>query len=246
MMVAYLRLEVLRQFRNRDALLFRIALPAAMFVFFRAVLVEDKPSGSLPPDADAMVVFAVLGTLLSGVFASGPPLAKERASGWLRQLRVMPLRAGSAVAGKVAAAMAFALPSVALVLVAGALTQGVALSAGTWLGLALVLWLAAAPFAAVGVLIGLAISDPEAAQGAASVSIIALWVLGGMLTEPSDLPEVLETLARGLPTNGAAEVGWAAVRGHVLPLSAVAVLVAWTVGLGALGRVAWRRLAGAR
>ena len=241
-MGAYVRLEVLRQLRNRDALLFRIALPAALFVFFRAALVEDKPSGSLPPDADAMVVFAVLGTLLSGIFASGPPLAQERASGWLRQLRAMPLPASSAIAGKVAAAMAFALPSVALVLVAAALTQSVRFSAGTWLELGLVLWVAAAPFAAIGVVIGLAISDPEAAQGAASAAIIVLWVLGGMLTEPSDLPQALETLAHGLPTTGAAELGWAAVRGHGLPLVAVAALSAWTAGAAALGTLAWRRL----
>lgn len=245
-MAAYVHLEIVRQFRNGDALLFRIALPAGLFVFFRAVLLDDEPSGGVPPDAKAMVAFAVLGTLLSGVFASGPPLANERATGWLRQLRVMPLPAAAAVTGKVAAAMAFALPSVALVLLAAAVTQGVGLAALRWVELLLVLWLAAAPFAAAGVLIGLALEDPEAAQGAASLSMIVLWVLGGMVSEPSDLPAALESLAHALPTNGAAELGWAAVRGGILPASAIAVVVAWTSGLACLAMLAWRRLGDAR
>lgn len=244
-MPGYVRLEVLRQFRNRDALVFRIALPAALFVLFRALLVEDKPSHGVPPDADAMVAFAVLGTLFSGLFASGPPLAEERSIGWLRQLRVMPLPAGSALVGKVAAAMAFALPSVALVLVAAAVTQGVRLGVDRWFAILALLWVAAAPFAALGVLIGLVISDPESAQSAASLSFILLWVLGGMVTEPSDLPSMLETLAHGLPTTGAAELGWASVRGDALPLSGVAALGAWTAGPLGLGALAWRRM-GAR
>lgn len=245
-MLAYVRLEIQRQLRNRNALLFRIALPAALFVFFRAVLVEDKPSGSASPDADAMVVFAVLGTLFSGLFASGPPLAKERTIGWLRQLRVTPLPAGAAVAGKVATAMTFAFPSVALVLVAAAVTQGVGLGVEQWAVTVALLWAAAAPFAALGVLIGLAISDPEAAQSATSVSIVLLWVLGGMVTEPSDLPAALETLAHILPTNGAAELGWAAARGEALPLSATAALAGWTAGPAAIGMLVWRRLGAPR
>ena len=245
-MLAYVRLEILRQLRNRQALLFRIALPAAMFVLFRTLLVEDKPSAGLPPDADAMVVFAVFGALFSGLFASGPPLATERAIGWLRQLRVTPLPPGSAVAGKVAAAMAFALPSVALVLIAAAVTQGIRFGMDQWAVLLALLWLAAAPFVALGVLIGLAVTDPESAQSAASLSLILLWVLGGMVTEPSDLPAVFETLAHGLPTNGAAELGWASVREDAMPGSAIAVVGAWTAGTAALTTLAWHRLAGPR
>jgi hypothetical protein len=36
-MTAYLRLEVARQFRSRELLLWRLGLPAALYVFFRAV-----------------------------------------------------------------------------------------------------------------------------------------------------------------------------------------------------------------
>ena len=246
-MTAYLRLEVVRQFRNRDALAWRLGLPAALYVFFRAVFGEgDGTSEGLPSNTTALVIFAVFGTLAAGLYSTAPALAQERATGWLRQLRVTPLPAAATVAGKVAAAMAYALPAIALVGVAAAATQGVGLGLDRWAALTLLLWIATAPFATLGVLIGLTIRNAEPAQSAASAAMIVLWVLGGMLTSPSDLPAALESLAHTLPTNAAAELGWAAARGDAMPASAIAVVTAWTAALGALGALAWRRLGGAR
>lgn len=246
--LAYTRFEVARQFRSRDVVLFRLGLPAGLYVAFRAVIApgSDGTSEGLPSDAAAMVAFAVFGALYSSVFASGPPLANERAIGWLRQLRVMPLPAGVAVAGKVACALAFALPSIVLVTIAAALTQDVRLGVDRWLELTVVVWLAAAAFTALGVLIGLAIGNPEAVQSATSAALIVMWLFGGLITSPSDLPAALETLADGMPPSAAGELGWAAARGDALPLSAVAVLAVWTLALSLLAALAWRRRAGAR
>lgn len=245
-MTAYLRLEVVRQFRSRDLLLWRLGLPAALYVFFRAVFGSGDTSEGLPSDTTALVIFAVFGALASGLYATAPSLAQERATGWLRQLRVTPLPAWATVAGKVAAAMAFALPAIALVAVAAAATQGVELALDRWIELALLLWLATAPFAALGVLIGLTVPGAEPAQSAASAAFIVLWVLGGLITSPSELPATLEAIAYATPTNAAAELGWAAARGDAIPGSAITVVVAWTAALGALGALAWRRLGGTR
>ena len=114
------------------------------------------------------------------------------------------------------------------------------------LELTLVIWLAATAFTALGVLIGLAIADPEAAQSATSAALIGMWLFGGLVTSPSDLPGALETLADGMPPNAAGELGSAAARGDAVPLSAIAVLGAWTAAVSALATLAWRRLAGAR
>lgn len=247
-MLAYVRLEVLRQLRSPEMLLFRLGLPAGLYVLFRTVLAtgSDGTSEGLPSDVASMVVFAVLGAAYSGVFATGPTLAQERAIGWLRQLRVTPLPPASLVAGKVAAAMTYALPSIALVAVVASLTQDVSLGLGRWVELVAMLWIATGAFAALGVLIGLSIANPEASTSAASAVLIVLWVLGGMITTPSDLPGALETLAHAMPTNGAAELGWAAARGDGIPLAAATALVGWTVAFGALAALAWRRLGGAR
>jgi ABC-2 type transport system permease protein len=247
-MTAYLRLEVVRQFRQRDALGWRLALPAGLYVLFMAVLPSEPgdTSEGLPSDAAALVAFAVLGVVLSGLNATGPRLAQERSTGWLRQLRVTPLPGPAVVVGKVAAALAFALPSIVLVCLAAAVTQDVDLPLGRWLELVALLWVATAPFAALGVLIGLAIADPEAAQSAVGASLIVLWLLGGMVTSPSDLPGALHTIAHLMPTNAAAELGWAAARGDSIAAAASAVVACWTLSAGALGVLAWRRLAGPR
>ena len=246
-MTAYLRLEVIRQFRNRDALAWRLGLPAGLYVFFRAVFgAGDGTSEGLPSDTTALVTFAVFATLAAGLYSTAPALAQERATGWLRQLRVTPLPAAATVAGKVSAAMSYGLPAIALVGVAAAVMQGVELGLDRWVELTLLLWVATAPFAALGVLIGLTIRNAEPAQSAASAAMIVLWVLGGMLTSPSDLPGALGALAHTLPTNGAAELGWAAARGDAMRASAIVVVVAWTAALGVLAALAWRRLGGTR
>src|ERR671919_3231462 len=241
-MTTYLRLEIVRQFRNRDALAWRLGLPAGMYVLFRAVFGADATTEGLPSDTAALVIFMVFGALAAGLYSTAPALAQERATGWLRQLRVTPLPASATVVGKIAAAIAYALPAIALVAVASAATRGVELGLDRWVELTLLLWVATAPFAALGVLIGLTIRDAEPAQSAASAAMIVLWVLGGMLTSPSELPGALEAIAHTLPTNAAAELGWAAARGDAIPASAIAVVVAWSAALAALGALAWRRL----
>jgi len=73
-MTAYLRLEVVRQFRNRDALAWRLGLPAALYVFFRAVLGQGNgTSEGLPSDTAALVIFAVFATLAARLSSRARP-----------------------------------------------------------------------------------------------------------------------------------------------------------------------------
>src|SRR5918994_207555 len=163
-MPKYLRLEIVRQFRNRDALAWRLGLPAGMYVLFRAVFGADATTEGLPSDTTALVIFSVFGALAAGLYSTAPALAQERATGWLRQLRVTPLPAAATVAGKVAAAI-----------------QDVELRLDRWVELTALLWVATAPFAALGVLIGLTVPNAEPAQSAASATFIVLWALGGLI-----------------------------------------------------------------
>jgi ABC-2 type transport system permease protein len=91
-MTAFLRVEIVRQFRHRDALAWRLGLPPALYVLFRAVFGADGTSEGLPSDTTATVIFAVFASLAAGLYSTAPSLAQERATGWLRQLRVTPLR----------------------------------------------------------------------------------------------------------------------------------------------------------
>jgi ABC-2 type transport system permease protein len=236
--LAYLWLEAKRQWRNREILLFRLGLPTAVYLILTAAQGDTPPPGP----GGRMVAVAALGAVISGL-AAGPSLGEERANGWLRQLRVTPLRPGAAVAAKIAVAMSFALPSIALVAAAGLVGdgEGIALGWAQWLRLVGLMWLATTPITAVGALIGLTFGG-EAAQGATTLAFVVLWLGGGIFTSPGNLPDTLAAISRALPSYGVVQVGESMAGGLSLPAAALVVLAAWTLGAGALAALAWRRV----
>jgi ABC-2 type transport system permease protein len=236
--LSYLWLEAKRQWRNREILIFRLGLPTAIYLILTAA---DGDTPSTGPGG-RMVAIAALAAVISGL-AAGPTLGDERANGWLRQLRTTPLRPSAAVAAKVVVAMSFALPAIALVAAAGLVgdNQGIALGWAGWLRLVGLMWLATAPITALGALIGLTFGG-EAAHGATTLAFVVLWLLGGIFTPPSQMPDALGAIAETLPSHGVVQVGQSVAAGNSLPASALVVLAAWTVGAGALAALAWRRV----
>jgi ABC-2 type transport system permease protein len=238
--LAYLWLEAKRQWRNREILIFRLGFPIAVYLILNATDSDTPPTNP----GGTLVAIAALAAVNSGL-AAGPSLGDERANGWLRQLRTTPLRPSAAVAAKIVVAMSFALPAIALVAAVAGLVgdnQGTAaLGWAQWLRLVGLMWLATTPITAVGTLIGLTFGG-EAAHGATTLAFVVLWLLGGILTSPSEMPDALGAIAETLPSYGVVQVGQSVAGGSSLPASAVAVLAAWTVAAGALAALAWRRV----
>lgn len=244
--LAYLWLETKRQWRSRDALVWRLGLPAGVYLILRVTTGDQSNSiaasgglETLPGGTVRMLAMAAFGAVISGLTA-GPSLGEERANGWLRQLRATPLRPNAVVAAKVVVAMSFALPAIALVAGAAGMTEEVTLGWARWVQAIGLMWIATAPITALGVLIGLTFAS-EAAQGATTLAFVVLWLLGGIFTPLSNMPDSLAAVAKTLPSYGIVQVGWSAASGDSIPISAVAVLAAWTVGAGALAALAWRR-----
>ena len=168
--------------------------------------------------------------------ARGGPGRTLNIYGWLRP--------SAAVAAKTVVAMSFALPSIALVVTAAGLVgdgEGLALGWAQWIQLVGLMWLATMPITAVGALIGLTFGG-EAAHGATTLAFVVLWLAGGIFTPPSQMPDVLATISRSLPSWGVVQVGESVAAGRSPSASALVVLAAWTVGAGALAALAWRRV----
>jgi ABC-2 type transport system permease protein len=247
MMIAYTWLEAKRQFRNRENLIWRLALPAGVYLLL--IMARGGPQPELQGfrgGDGAMVAMAAFGAVAAGLFATGPALAQERAGGWLRQLRTTPMTPAAAVVAKIAVAMAYALPSIALVAATGRFVDAVDLGAAQWAELVGLMWIGSAPFAALGVLIGLTIRNADAAYTATNMVFVVLWLLGGIFTRPDSMPDALAAVSRTLPSNGVMEVGWSAIAGGAFPISDAALLAGWTVAAGALSAVAWRSVGGFR
>jgi ABC-2 type transport system permease protein len=220
----------------------RLALPAGIYLLL--IMIR---SGDLEGYGDgAMVAMAAFGAVAAGLFATGPALAQERAGGWLRQLRTTPMPPFAAVMAKIAVAMAYALPSIALVAAVGHAVDAVDLGLAQWGELIGLMWIGSAPFAALGVFIGLAIKNADAAHTATNMAFIVLWLLGGIFTRPDSMPDALAAISRTLPSNGLFELGWSVIGAGGFPASDAALLAGWTAGAGLLAAVAWRRLGGAR
>ena len=237
--LTYLWLEAMRQWRNREILIFRLGLPTAIYLILNAANGDTPPSNP----GGRMVAIAALAAVISGL-AAGPSLGEERANGWLRQLRTTPLRPSAAVAAKIVVAMSFALPAIALVASAAGLVgdnQGTALGWAESIKLVGLMWLATTPITAVGALIGLTFGG-EAAHGATTLAFVVLWLAGGIFTPPSQMPDLLAAISRALPSWGVVQVGESVAAGRSLSTSALVVLAAWTVGAGALAALAWRRV----
>lgn len=245
-MPGYVRLELRRQFRNWQALFVRIGIPAGFYLLAAAGRDAGDRSEGLPAETAAMVALAAFGVTMSGLFATGPPLAQERASGWLRQLRAMPLPAGAAVVGKIAAALAFALPSILLVAAVAEISEGIGLGWDRWIALIALMWIATIPLAALGVLIGFTVANADVAEGVTAVALVAMGALGGMFVGVDELPAALQEIAPLTPTHAVRELGFSVARGDAVPDSAVGTILGWTCGLSTLAAVGWDRLAGVR
>jgi ABC-2 type transport system permease protein len=242
-MLGYLALEIRRTFRDRRFIVFTMAVPVGFYLLWANVF-----GGDGTPDADTgltvkthlLVSMAAYGALGAALTTTGARLAAERQNGWLRQLRVTPLRPWAVITSKIIASMCLALPAIILVGLAAVLTQHVHLSAAEWAGLIALMWLGTLPFAALGTLIG-SVVGADAAQPLTIGLYLVLAILGGMWMPVSQLPKAMRTVAHWTPSNRFADLGWKIVGDHAPSAADGLILAGWTVLLGVLAIVAYRR-----
>ncbi len=236
--MALLRLELTRMLRNTRLVVFTLAFPAGFYLLYTQMYGAQLHLGGTTWGGYYMVSMAVFGAIGAALGTLGTRLAAERAGGWVRLLRTTPLTAGSYVAAKLAAAVLAAVPATLLLLVLGALVNHVALTVSAWIELTLIVVAGAIPFAALGLLLGY-LFDSESAQAGQVLIWLALSLLGGLWMPLQAMPKVFSQIALYLPTFRAADLARLCVGAATRPaLQDIAVLLAYTLGLGAL---AWWR-----
>jgi ABC-2 type transport system permease protein len=236
---AYLLFELRRLAREPRLFLFTVFMPVVTYVVFTGVGDMSGKAGDITVAAALMVGMAGYGAMI-GVLSIGVGVSQERTLGWLRQLRLTPLRPAQVVAVKALVSTLCAVPSVLTVGVAGRLEHHVSLPLSHWVGIVLLMWLGSIPFALLGLAIGYAL-PPTLAQPASFLTFFTLSVLGGLLVPVSLFPHALRELSGALPSNRYAELGWSAAAGHPPTGTGAAILVGWTALFGVLAAVAYRR-----
>ena len=240
-LLAFGRFEVGRLLRSWRFLLITVGFPVVFYMLFLGDRRRGEVvAGTVQWSVYLMISMCSFGALVAGLTAAGGRLSSERSSGWARQLRVTPLPVWSYVTTKVAATMIVILPVLVLVELVGATFGGATLPFATWVELAAVLWVAALPFAVLGVLIGFSV-NAETAFPVVTALMFVLGYFGGLFNPVSSMPAPLRAVARVLPSYHHAALGLDLVQDRVPQLQHWVVLAAYSAALSAAVLLRHRR-----
>lgn len=229
-MTSYLRLEVLRAFRDPKYVILAVLAPIGFYLLF-ATLFGGQSTGSagITVQAALMVSMSMYGAMWAVMSATGPRIAQDRTVGWTRQMRLMPIRTADTLVARLIAAVLMAGPAIVLVMLTAVLAKGVTLDqAWRWAVLLALLWLASIPIALLGIAIGYGVG-PEIAFGLLYALYLALSALGGLWMPLSIMPSGMQTVGKLLPSYRAASLGWRLIGDKPIDISDVLILLAWAI-----------------
>jgi ABC-2 type transport system permease protein len=237
--LTYARYDLRRLFRNRRFFIFTLGFPLILF------LVVAGSNKHVMLDGIPFPVYYLTGMVawgtMNAVSAGGGIIALERAVGWTRQLRITPLSVRAYLATKVATGYVMACLTIIVLYVAAA-TIPVHLTAEGWILMTVLILVGLVPFAALGILLGHALSPDT--MGPALGGISAVFALLGGAWFPIGETGVLNDIVRLLPSYWLVQAGRAGLTHKAWPLEGWAVIIVWTVGLSWLAMMAYRRDSG--
>ena len=240
MVATYTAISARSTFRNTRFILFTLALPLIMYLLFNGLYGNQTETGSsISVSQYLMVSMATYGGMGAAINA-GARIAIERQTGWNRQLRLSALTPRGYMISKSVVSLLVALPAIVLVFLAGVTIGHVRMPARIWLEAGLGVWVALIPFAVIGLAIGF-LGTVDSVQPLTVLVYMGMAILGGLWFPVDQLSSFLQGLAKVLPSYWTAEIGRDILGGNTIPIQGVAVLLAWTLALAALGALAYRR-----
>lgn len=236
--IALTRLEMLRAMRNRRVMFFTILYPTVLFLLTAGTASSNKmvDGTHLSLRTYFLIAYASFGALGAALTTNAQKIATERKEGWIRQLRLTALPGNGYVLSKIASATLVTIPAIAIVFIVGG-AMGVHLSAVKWIAAFLVLWVGALAFTALGIAIGYGVP-----QDSVQMVNILVYVGGSFLGgQFFPLSGALENVGKALPTYQVRQLATDVISGTHVPTSGILILLAWTVGAGALAARMYRR-----
>ena len=141
-MKGYLNVELRRTLRDPFYIILAVVVPIGFYLLFAGLFGSSPHApGTLSGNVGIMVAMAVYGGIWACLVATGPRIAIERSSGWMRNLRLLPISTWAVLSGRALVAVFFALPTMLLVYATAAVTHHVVLSPGQWLSMIALTWI---------------------------------------------------------------------------------------------------------
>ncbi|MFM8312494.1 MAG: ABC transporter permease [Ilumatobacteraceae bacterium] len=224
-LLAQSRVELLMVLRNGEQLLLTLGIPVLLLAFFS--LVDVLPTGTDEPIeflAPGVLALAVMSTAMVSL---GIGTGFERSYRVLKRLGTTPLGRGRLVAAKAASVVAVEVLQFA-VIVGVAVALGWLPVGAAWAAGAGAVVLGTVAFAGVGLLLAGRLRG-EINLAVQNALYLVLLLLGGMVVPIDELPSVLQTAARTLPSTALSDIlRWALGEGS-LHAASWPVLAAWAV-----------------
>ncbi|MBE4741011.1 MULTISPECIES: ABC transporter permease [Streptomyces] len=209
-MNSLIKLELARALRNRKSMFFTVLYPSLLFLLIAgsASGTDELGDTGLTLPTYMMVSMASFGALTAVLMGNSERIAKERESGWVRQLRLTTLPGRGYVLAKTASAAVVSLPAIVVVFVVAAVVKDVRLDAWQWLALTGAIWAGSLVFAALGVALGY-LASGDAVRPITMIVYFGLSMLGGLWMPTTTFPDWLQSVARWVPTHAYAALGQA-------------------------------------
>ncbi|UNO40087.1 ABC transporter permease [Streptomyces sp. MST-110588] len=236
-MTTLIKLEIARALRNKMFLFFSVIYPSALYLLIAGRADHTPmPGTTLDMGLYFMVSMASFGAMTAVLLGNSERIAKERANGWVRQLRLTALPGRGYVAAKMGAAAAISLPTIVLVMIVAAVVNGVRLEAWQWLAVLACTWLGSFAFAALGVAIGY-LANADTVRPISMLVYFGLSFLGGLWMPLTVLPKWAQDIAEWVPSNAYAALGRAVEAGSAPHVKDIAILLGYLVVFA--GAAAW-------
>lgn len=215
--------DLLSAWRTPGFVLPALLFPVVFYGFFGIMLAGAE-------NADYMLVtYGCFGIMGPAMFNFAMNIASDRAHGWLTLKRLSPMPMGAYLTAKLVTSTVFSLVIVGMLYSLAVFVGGVQLSLGQWLALAVTLLIGTLPFALIGLLLGLTLSD-KAAPGAVNLIYLPMAFLSGLWVPITMLPEAIQHLSWLWPSFHLSQLGLKVLgmsQGHPIELH-LGLLALWS------------------
>ncbi|HEV3119728.1 MAG TPA: ABC transporter permease [Gemmataceae bacterium] len=133
-----------------------------------------------------------------GLWGVGFVIVDMRVRKLLKRLLATPMRRPDFLASILTGRMVFMLPEIVLLLLVGRLAFGVPIK-GDWFTLVLTVFIGAAAFSGIGLLVACRTSKTETVSGLMNAVMLPMWLLSGIFFSSTHFPDVMQPFIQALP-----------------------------------------------
>ncbi|GIP37768.1 ABC transporter permease [Paenibacillus sp. J31TS4] len=224
--IAQCKAEILRTARNKRFVFFSILLPVGFFFLFTSTMDSSMTIGNADWGAYYLMSMTAYGVIGASLTSFAQRIAKERAEGWVKLVRLTPLPSWSYVFSKMAAQGVINLFIIVVMFLIGGIGRSISLPLSVWLLSGLWLWAGGFSFMALGTLLG-SLRNQDLTQVLSLIVYMGLSILGGLWMPTATFPDFMKTVAAYTPTFRLGEGAWNLVGGGAISLTGVLILAAY-------------------